>query len=326
MTTNELQTKLNDANERVEKRLTTLKKLCKKLNVNSDDLLEEYDRVIGNEFKNEFLRSVDAKSIIEKFVQQKPERDEQGKWIEENYDFNYKIGNLSDNLRKLYELQRVRENWKIKLDKETNKENMEKIPVIWNFLCDWETKTIDWYNENCKKYFELKKNENAKVKEYLDSKEFNDNLQYRFNCYSEKARTNVLKDRIAYALTENFKSNYYSGIDAFTKRIVDFRGTYIYENKDEYIGTYVYVSYTIDEELLIKEVSKEKLAKYIDLVNRITKEVGEIKNASNLSIGEQHGEINGIVEGINGKCRVETISAEGQVQKFHYRVLVHKIK
>jgi len=57
---------------------------------------------------------------------------------------------------------------------------------------------------------------------------------------------------------------------------------------------------------------------------------------SNLSIGNQRGELNGIVKGSKGSARVETIGAGGynvgeivnvrQGQVFHYRVLVHKIR
>ena len=41
MTSNELLIKLNDAKEREEKRLNTINKLCKKLNINYDNLLKE---------------------------------------------------------------------------------------------------------------------------------------------------------------------------------------------------------------------------------------------------------------------------------------------
>ena len=81
------------------------------------------------------------------------------------------------------------------------------------------------------------------------------------------------------------------------------------------------------KELNDQEIARrEKLAKYEDLCNRISAVVGEIKDASNLSIGNKNGEINGTVTGSKGNAKVETISAGGYaVQCFHYRVLVHKI-
>ena len=66
-------------------------------------------------------------------------------------------------------------------------------------------------------------------------------------------------------------------------------------------------------------------AKYNDLVNRITEKAGEIIDASGLYIS-RNGQINGIVIGKDHPVRVETISAEGDIQRFHYRTLVHIVK
>ena len=83
---------------------------------------------------------------------------------------------------------------------------------------------------------------------------------------------------------------------------------------------------SFDLEKLNKILAQEKQNKYEDLCNRISAVVGEITDASHLSIGNQRGELNGIVKGTKGSAKVETISAGGyNIQCFHYRVLVHKI-
>ena len=78
------------------------------------------------------------------------------------------------------------------------------------------------------------------------------------------------------------------------------------------------------EKYLNDLLEEEKKNKLLDLNRRVTKVVGTITDASNLYIGYD-GNINGIVIGEQGKAKVTTISAEGPIQRFHYRVLVHKI-
>lgn len=79
------------------------------------------------------------------------------------------------------------------------------------------------------------------------------------------------------------------------------------------------------EERLIKIINKEAESKEKLLISRVNKEVGTIVKALNLKVGF-NGELNGIIQGKNGKCKIETIYAGGyNVQCLHYRVLVHKV-
>lgn len=309
MTTQELQTKLNESLERVEKRLGTIKKLCSKLNVNYQELVDKYHNYKPEH--SDYLLNRESKEIVNRFVQEKTSDG----WDDGVYEFNSKISQLEDNLSKLYELERISNNWQIKLDKQSNKERIEKIPVIWNFLSDWEAKSIEWYHKNAELYFNLKKEYDSKLEEYKNSEEFEELVERSLRCYRteylEKNRK-YLENRVRYNLEENFIKNYYSQIDSFTKIITNIK--------------YDLSNYTVNEELLNKEIAKEKEAKYFDLVNRVTELVGEIKDASNLSIGNQRGELNGIIIGEKGNVRVETISAGGyNIQRFHYRVLLHKV-
>lgn len=193
-----------------------------------------------------------------------------------------------------------------------NFNNMEKIGPIWDFLTDWENKAYNWYLANAEKYFELKKNykkawEENKEK-YLDRYSLTSNSGYRnAEYYAKKA----------------FNEDYYSNINSLTVDLTHLKGEY----ENGYGSEYIYTSYTVDKEKLTKILADEKVRKYDDLVNRITKVTGVITDASGLYIGDKNGEINGVVIGEDGKAKVETISAGGYaVQCFHYRVLVHKIK
>lgn len=82
----------------------------------------------------------------------------------------------------------------------------------------------------------------------------------------------------------------------------------------------------IDEERLDKILNDEVKRKYEDLVARVTKVVGEIKDCGYLEIGN-NGSINGRVIGDKAQAYVETIYAGGyNIQCLHYRVLVKPIK
>ena len=91
----------------------------------------------------------------------------------------------------------------------------------------------------------------------------------------------------------------------------------------------------IDEERLDKILEKEATDKYKNLVKRISDIVGHIEDVSNLSIGRQYGELNGIVKGDKGKAKIFTIGAGGENtdiivnskhgQVYHYRVLVKPV-
>lgn len=75
-----------------------------------------------------------------------------------------------------------------------------------------------------------------------------------------------------------------------------------------------------------KELDKDINNLYWDLVNRVTEVVGEIVDATSLSIGAK-GNLNGVITGTEGKAYVETIPAGGyNIQRFHYRTLVKPIK
>ena len=326
MTSQELQQKLNDAQERVEKRKGTISKVCKKLGIAEKDVYDAYYSGISSNTLS-YLPSKTAESIVAKIVQKKPERDENGNWNDESYEFNDKVSQLEDNLQKLYDLERIATKWKEDYNKQYNKENAEKIPSIWNFLCEWEKKAISWYLENAKKYFELEKNYDRELKKYYASEEFERSYNNYINS-SYQMKYYRTPENVKRVLGDQFKSRYYADIDAFTKNITSIKHSYYYPNPDNrYEYYYKPVSYTVNEEYLNKTIAHEKLNKYYDLCNRITAEVGEIIDASGLSIGNQKGELNGIVKGTEGSARVETISAGGyNIQCFHYRVLVHKIR
>lgn len=184
--------------------------------------------------------------------------------------------------------KRILQKYQNEITKIENFENEKKIEVLVKFLEDWKTKTYKWYMNNASLYIDLKRQYKEKLNDHM--KQF-ENLDFRTRYYKE----------------QEFNKQYYSNITAFTKEIVEYTNEINYEK-------------------LIKAIDEEAIRKYKDLVKRISEVVGKIENAKHLSIGEQNGEINGIVIGSKATARIETISAGGyNIQCFHYRVLVHKI-
>ncbi len=67
----------------------------------------------------------------------------------------------------------------------------------------------------------------------------------------------------------------------------------------------------------------------LDLLKRVTKITGPVVDWSNLNVTAGNGGfavLNGIVIGEDGKARVESIYAEGSVQRLHVRTLVKQVK
>lgn len=73
-------------------------------------------------------------------------------------------------------------------------------------------------------------------------------------------------------------------------------------------------------------VAKERIRKENNFIARVEKVVGCITDATDLKVADNL-ELNGTVIGQEGKARVSTITAGGyNIQCFHFRVLVKKIK
>lgn len=344
MNKQELQAKYDAAEEKVAKRLNTITKLAKKLGLDAkqtEALLADYrEAALAN--KNDFMVLAITRPIVYKYLEEKPERDANGQFNWDNSDYNSKLEQLAENLSKLFEVERVANNWKVKLEIQINKEKAPKIQVLWDFLTNWEENARKWYINNSEylleKYNEyynivhdyLIDNNYAACKTYEEKKDFS----AEFNDYMKDEYNIRLRYRFSTCDVEDYLLAQYN-IPALTNQLtsIRFRSTnenefgYHYDNHFGYEaqeGEYYIANFDLDK--LNRILSDEKQGKYEDLINRVTAVVGEITDVSNLSIGRQQGELNGTIEGINGKCSVETIGAGGyNIQCFHYRVLIHKL-
>ena len=93
-------------------------------------------------------------------------------------------------------------------------------------------------------------------------------------------------------------------------------------------GWYEFIYKTTEQ--IHKSNVKDAETLVLNLINRTVELVGKITDCKCLRLSRDNSGysiINGEIIGENGKCRVESIGAGGyNIQRYHIRVLVHKIK
>jgi hypothetical protein len=150
------------------------------------------------------------------------------------------------------------------------------------------------------------------------------------NAYSKERR------EILFGLYPEYKERY-DNSDGYNRYYVDrhyenlFEDTYLNVPFRKKFGVSVQYATSLwdmsDED--IHKVNLENGKRIIlDLVNRVTKITGPITSWSGLYMTQGNSGwsvLNGIVEGEDGKAKVESILASGPIQRLHVRTLVHKV-
>lgn len=225
---------------------------------------------------------------------------------------------------KVVEAEKVLKNWQEKLNKEeANLQyiNNEIPQILIDFLNDWKEHCREYVLTMADKYFEEKQELRDTINTYcweyiVDNK---DKFDYLFNNYPDNFATfnngiNYAQYINSYRDFKEFESIY--NVKELKKSL---------ENKYNNYFVQFYISHRQDINALDKELEKEKNNKLLDLMNRVTAITGIITDTTNLKINAK-GDIDGIIYGEKGNCKVTTIGAGGyNIQCFHYRVLVKKI-
>lgn len=87
------------------------------------------------------------------------------------------------------------------------------------------------------------------------------------------------------------------------------------------------LAYKTDDEIL-RNNEKDAKAFVLNLYDRIKNTTGEVTDWSGIELApgaRGSATLNGIVTGVKGRCKVESIYAEGPVQRLHVRVLTKEI-
>ena len=239
---------------------------------------------------------------------------------ETNWEINpywYSEDDIRYTLRDIEDATKSLESYKAQLVSETEKANSRDVQIIIDFLEKWKTRVHTFYEAGLTDYYTEKQavrdaynNYHSKLYGTAERKEAEEKYQalekqYRINCrgrYEERPYTNRWGKE-------------------------DYRAVKVADGKYEHLRPYS-SERTIEEALakLDKDLVQEANRKYDFIIERTNKIVGEITDASQLTIGAKD-DLNGYIIGIKGVAKVQTIGAGGyNIQCFHFRTLINATK
>lgn len=196
------------------------------------------------------------------------------------------------------------------------KDNSRDIKVIIDFLDRWKERTFNFYDEALTEYYA----ENKRVNKIYDDL----HNEYGYWIPEEEKKKYEGARRALYAKVNGYyekkqEINRWGKPTSVSVKVKD--------GEWEFLNRYIdRGGYNDAVNYLKKELDEEAKRKYDFLIERVNAICGTIVDASNLRIGD-NGELNGIIEGDRGTASVKTIGAGGyNIQCFHFRLLVHKVK
>ena len=179
------------------------------------------------------------------------------------------------------------------LNAEREKAASRNVPALVNFLETWKVETIAWFKEEKIKYDEAKKEYYYEDHKYCDT-------------WNSRGSLGLTKEEI--------------------KKLEDDHRDYCRRFRSRWSHvTQFYHGDRTWEDNLERDIEIEKNRKYDDIINRTNEIVGTITDASGLRVGAKQ-DLNGYIIGERGTAKVTTIPAEGPIQRFHFRTLIHKEK
>lgn len=240
---------------------------------------------------------------------------------ESNWEKNpyfYTEADIKYTLRDIEQAEAALQDYKNQLAAEQEKAGSRDVQVILDFLQDWKDRVFEFYSEGLEKYFA----EKARITnlyyekesmmygspEHRDITERINQLNAELKAKKEGIYEDIPKDSPSYRRFYNEKRKVATGEYEWLK---DYFG---YRTLIEAVGA------------LKKLLDREAELKYDDIINRTNKIVGQITDATYLTIGPK-GDLNGHIIGTRGKASVQTIGAGGyNIQCYHFRTLIKPMK
>lgn len=237
-----------------------------------------------------------------------------------NWEVNpywYSESDLRSTLRDIEDATKALEDYKAQLVSETEKANSRDVQIIIDFLERWKTRVHAFYKEGLTAYYKEKQ---------LVRDAYNSYSHHPYGSPEYKAGEEKYK-----ALNKQFGINCRGRYEkqSYTNRWgkEDYREVKVADGKYEHLKPYN-GERTIEEALakLNKDLEQEANRKYDFIIERTNKIVGQITDASQLTIGAKD-DLNGYIIGTKGVAKVQTIGAGGyNIQCFHFRTLINKKK
>lgn len=239
----------------------------------------------------------------------------------EKWEIERKEDDIVQSNKKLAAAEAILEKWEKSLSIELEKQRFieGKTPeTIKDFLETWKENAIEWHLKKYEAY--------QKFKEELNKKEY----ELRIQCIKETPEYERYVGFIGDKLFRPINLIPRKPIDDFLKKEgFDWRG--IEKRKTMFAGANVIRmdsmrSNKAEREKWIKDlIERDKQTKMFELINRISGEIGKIKDASELVVN-QKGNLDGVIHGEKGSVELNTIGAGGfNIQCFHYRTLLKKL-
>ena len=250
---------------------------------------------------------------IEK-LQKKLEKIEAAQYDEERIkqmDIRWTRREIEEKQQKIDQLLKEIEKYKREVDEyEAWKNKNRDVKVIWEFLERWKEHERRWYESLRKHYVDGVEYARAQ-KEQARELEYKAEELIGFVSWSKRKQA-LEENAEAKALMEES--------EALSKEAAMFY--------DMVAPVMMYLTDTDELNMakLNRDLDYDALLMYDRFIDQIEHITGEITDVSNLRIGAK-GELNGFVVGKTGKAKVQTIGAGGDnIQRFHYRTLIHRIK
>lgn len=248
--------------------------------------------------------------------------DKDKKFYWEICDYEHKLKDIKNSTKKLKEyeknLEKLQNTLDVELEKKDNINNVVPKSVL-DFLENWKQEMKLWLIEQIEKIIELNFKKYEITKEHLEKI-----LKYDWKQKEEirEFTDEKIEEILSVKISEYEKSNLE------------------YKIKNHYLNMYkkslfAYVVEIADKVIDYDKIDNNRLEKILNeqveirkecLISRITEVVGVITDMEKINFGD-NGELNGIVVGKKCNAKIETISAGGyNIQRYHYRVRVNKIK
>lgn len=205
--------------------------------------------------------------------------------------------------RELTEAEKALAEYKAQLTAANEMEASRNVPAITEFLTAWKAHVTEFYTSLFSKYPEALKQYHEDMKPY--TMDYYKELQFKKQQPDAWREWNTAKKMIKEAFTVRFAC-----IAPYIDRVYN-------------PTTQCYDQFALNTDKMNKDLQTEYDRKYDFIIARTNEIVGQITDASNLSVGLK-GDLNGYIIGTKGCCSVKTIGAGGyNIQCYHFRTLIH---